>query len=528
MKTFLLSSSLLGVLLFAPQGFSSEGDESPYSFVKKGMITKVKSKIFRNERKGDTQAVTDLNLVLNALQGNDLQSVYLALPRAKEYFKNAESWYPREFWEKVIANLEKIQDVQSSEHGYGFVKKGTISKVVTKIQKREEKGDTEGVANLNIILDALSGVRDLRSLQQAFAVADGYFENAESWYPRDFWKKVLANLDKIQDVQLSEYNYQFNAELTDLMLRRMKKAPNEAEADAWRTALLDMALKNGGAGIEDLLDFVENGGSDEDSVRVPKKWDELSGALQAYALEVHDDMASFEADVRPENAYDYKIYDSPLRHELDPVYSIDGSSTRKSHLSGSYGTEKGQVEWKIKNAPLADGDRNYLSYGYWSRSRVPAGREDDNYNERQTAVFYNGDSPAGNLDGVTGKAQYSGDTVGTIRKNTSESAAIDSFRGDMSLKVDFDSDTITGSISNISDPRLGGVGMSGTFDSTTGEISGTVDQHRGEWNGQFYNSGENPTDAPEHVGGSYSYTTGLEKDDLTVEGAFGAKFVPAE
>ena len=402
-----------------------------------------------------------------------------------------------------------------------IVKKGMISKVKAKIYRNEKRGNMANVMIWNAVLDGLNG----KDTIFAWAVALDNSNSVKNAKARKFWGKLASTLEKIYDFQLSEHDYDFDSELVSILIDRLNSTSGN-EKEMWRSVLNELAGKTSevGGSVMALRHYVDNDPSAEDP---PERWGELIDALEAYTLEQHDE-TSFTASVTPVNAYEYEISDADTGVQIGFVDGdmevVEGERVGRV-IAGAYGTTSGRTSWEVKFASGAERDRNYLSYGYWSRSRVPAGRENDNYNERKTAVFYNGDNPAGSVDTVRGIAQYNGSTVGVVRENTSESAEIDSFTGDVTLTVDFERDNIHGHVDNISDSRLSRIDLGSANFGSDGSFSGEIDSgpgvSNGEWNGQFYNQGSS-TDAPDHVGGSYSFRTGVRKDDLVVEGAFGA------
>ena len=394
-----------------------------------------------------------------------------------------------------------------------------ISKVKSRLYKAERKGRDKQAESWAFVLDALQGKHD--DAMMAYVIASSKAQTTKAKKNRKLWGQVADVLGSIVDLQLmGDHDYDFDTKFLKVIQKKLDSSSGQ-ESEVWRNVLRSLVGKEDrlASSIQALKYYMKINSSAK-----PAEWNELIEELERYTAESYEE--PFVASVESESAYVYKIRDAETNEivgtidaskELFPGERIGGATT------GRYGTSAGRTSWELRFAKGADGDTNYVSYGYWSRSRVPEGEEGNDYNERQTAVFYDGDNPAGNVDKVRGYAVYKGVTIGVIRQNTPESQEIDHFSGSVELKVNFEEDNIQGHIDNLGDSRLPNrIDLGQTnFDSDggfDGEISGFIS---GEYSGQFYNQ-DSSSEAPEHVGGDYSFRTGFEEDDFAVEGAFGA------
>ncbi len=186
--------------------------------------------------------------------------------------------------------------------------------------------------------------------------------------------------------------------------------------------------------------------------------------------------------------------------------------------------------------------RDYLLFGVWL-DEVAEG--DDAGADTFGAVAMGGEPfTANNVEALKGKATYSGPAVGAHHKMGS---GVSSFDGDANLTADFGDDTsvgtIEGTIDNISvdggDPMEEKIYLveadlsdgESTFEGKAvmgqQEGPGQADHtFNGTWSGGFFGNGEETTDHPGSVAGTFGVTstTGTGDDAVTESyvGAFGA------
>ena len=193
-------------------------------------------------------------------------------------------------------------------------------------------------------------------------------------------------------------------------------------------------------------------------------------------------------------------------------------------------------------AVMRDSKADYLLFGVWL-DEVADG--DDAGADTFGAVAMGGQPfTAGNVIALKGKATYSGPAVGAHHKTGS---GVSSFDGDANLTADFDdadtAGTIEGTIDNISVD--GGDPMEEPIHLVKTELSGAENTFggraimgqqlgpglmthtfNGTWSGGFFGNGEEMTDHPGSVAGTFGVTntTGTGDDVVTESyvGAFGA------
>ena len=184
------------------------------------------------------------------------------------------------------------------------------------------------------------------------------------------------------------------------------------------------------------------------------------------------------------------------------------------------------------------GDSDYLAGGIW----VYAPDDADGTEDYEFGAFVDGNDPftPANLDGLTGEAVYMGDedVTGVYTDSTTDRNSF--FYADVALTANFDTDTISGMISDFHDaaddelvegnPSLMLEGATGNIDTDanffTGDTSMTFDgdDFAGKWGGQFYGNGANATDHPGSVAGTFG---GANADDTKAFlGVFGADRQP--
>jgi hypothetical protein len=177
-------------------------------------------------------------------------------------------------------------------------------------------------------------------------------------------------------------------------------------------------------------------------------------------------------------------------------------------------------------------DSDYLAGGIWVYAPDDAAGTED----YEFGAFVDGNDPftAANLDGLTGQAEYMGveDAAGVYTDSTTDRNSF--FYADVALTANFDTDTISGMISNFYDdtddePVEGNPSLTlGTADINTdanfftGDTSMTFDgdDFAGKWGGQFYRNGANATDHPGSVAGTFGGATA--DDTKAFLGVFGA------
>ena len=193
-------------------------------------------------------------------------------------------------------------------------------------------------------------------------------------------------------------------------------------------------------------------------------------------------------------------------------------------------------------AVAGDEKRDYLLFGVWLDEAADG---DDAGADTFGAVAMGGEPfTADNVQALEGKATYSGPAVGAHHKTGS---GVSSFDGDANLTADFDdadtAGTIEGTIDNISvdggDPMEEKIYLveadlsdgESTFEGKAvmgqQEGPGQADHtFNGTWSGGFFGNGEETTDHPGSVAGTFGVTntTGTGDDAVTESyvGAFGA------
>ncbi|MDE0118727.1 MAG: hypothetical protein OXM55_01805 [Bdellovibrionales bacterium] len=399
-----------------------------------------------------------------------------------------------------------------------------IKQVQGRVAASTKRGNEKKVEMWSAILDALYGDNVL----QAMAIAA---QNMQFAKKKKIWSRIFNALYTVQALQLIEYDeYDFDPDLIEVMKNRMASAKG-VEAEVWRGVLMMLSgqsrddVVNSISALKQVISLQGN---------EPPEWDQLIGALENYALESYGEKA-LTAEVRSNSAYEYDIYDTETGDKIGSIDAspIPGIGSLGSQIDGFYNTNTGRTKWALYK--LGNEDTNYLSYGWWAHSFVPVGRENDNFNERPILAFFHGDNPAQDVSNVRGAAIYTGSTAGVWKYNTPGEHGTNGFKGNINLLANFETDTISGQIINLthsinynnpSDSVLPTRIYLGTAEfSSNGQFSGQTsfdhNNKNGEWNGRFYNH-DSPEDAPGEVGGAYSITTGIQADDMQIEGSFGA------
>lgn len=193
----------------------------------------------------------------------------------------------------------------------------------------------------------------------------------------------------------------------------------------------------------------------------------------------------------------------------------DGSEATTSELEAAQAGLAAIVFSDFLEGSLADTD--YLAAGFWLH--VPDGANDDgSIDDNEVTVGAFVDSPdkftQGNLAGLTGSATYTGGAVALGFEG------LDAFRTDAArvrLTAEFGDvsalGTISGRVYNLPETNaevvLGdapiGDAPGGFFEGRTSIIGegGRFRDYRGRWGGQFYGDGQNATDHPSRVGGTF-------------------------
>ena len=216
------------------------------------------------------------------------------------------------------------------------------------------------------------------------------------------------------------------------------------------------------------------------------------------------------------------------------VYTGSGDDVMVTTATGYTFSGRREGVTAVEEAAKAD----YLLFGVWL-DETDAGAD-------TFGAIATGGQPftAGNVTALEGKATYSGPAVGAHHKTGS---GVSSFDGDANLTADFAADdepgTIEGTIDNISvgggDPMEASIHLvktpltnnENTFDGAAvmgaqerpGEATHTFN---GTWSGGVFGNGEEITDHPGSVAGTFGVTdtTGTGDDAVTESyvGAFGA------
>ena len=222
------------------------------------------------------------------------------------------------------------------------------------------------------------------------------------------------------------------------------------------------------------------------------------------------------------------------------IYTGSGDDVMVTTATGYTFSGRREGVTAVEAAAKAD----YLLFGVW----LDEVAEGDEAGADTFGAIATGGQPftANNVQALEGKATYSGPAVGAHHKTGS---GVSSFDGDANLTADFAADdeagTIEGTIDNISvgggDPMEESIHLvktnlnenqnQDTFNGAAvmgaqerpGEAKHTFN---GTWSGGFFGNGEEPTDHPGSVAGTFGVTdtTGSGDDAVTESyvGAFGA------
>ena len=369
-----------------------------------------------------------------------------------------------------------------------------------------EGGDRTALKVWQNVLDGLYGKYSVKNaLRQATIGANGNYDDAS-----DLWSRTVRALLVVRDLQLFEYDYNFDPELILVVQNMMNEYSAKGKTGkerTWRNVL--MALMGDGD-LKKATDKIKSLGKKHR----PPEWGRLVDALEGY----EDKRATHGV---AKGAYSYELYDTETGEKL---YSLDIDSDTKQGTGGDY--ETGKIQWDVR------GDTSYLSYGYWARSR--ANSDENKTYTRDRAVFFHGDAPAGNIDQVRGIAIYKGNTVGVWQRNTTKDGEINGFTGDVDLVANFEEGSVAGYINKLDDPDLpiDKISLGKAYFDSNSRLSGKTRAinggnavgYHGEWQGGFFNQAD-PEDAPGEIGGTYSVSTGKGTSDIDIQGAFGTSLL---
>ena len=218
------------------------------------------------------------------------------------------------------------------------------------------------------------------------------------------------------------------------------------------------------------------------------------------------------------------------------VYTGSGDDVMVTTATGYTFSGRREGVTAVEAAAKAD----YLLFGVW------LDEADNDAGDDTFGAIATGGQPftANNVEALEGTATYRGSAVGAHHKTGS---GVSSFDGDANLTADFDgaetAGTIAGTIENISvgggDPMEEPIHLvktdltsnQNTFNGTAvmGEQEGPglmTHTFNGTWSGGFFGNGEEMTDHPGSVAGTFGVTntTGTDDDAVTESyvGAFGA------
>ena len=420
-----------------------------------------------------------------ALVGMALLGMLVSAPVSAEERERPDNWY--------AVNPNLISDIEDriDDHSGG-------------------EGDAKALKAWSELLNGLYGKASVKvALRRAKANARKNYDDAG-----DLWKRAVAALEIVQDLQLFEYDYNFDPELIEViqnMVNENNRKGKSGQERTWRNLLVALT------GEGDLKKATKKIKSLKKRDR-PPEWASIIDALEGYEPKFHGYATA-------KGAYSYDLYNEETGEKL---YSLDVDAGTSKGTSGNY--RSGKVQWDIQ--VVGDGESDYLSYGYWARSR--ANRDENKTYKRERVAFYHGDNPTTDISQVRGAALYRGESVGTWQYNTTKEREINSFTGDVELIANFEKGNVAGHVKNLEGSNLPFDRVSlGTaefdseaqFEGTTRAFQGgsPVGDH-GEWNGGFFNQ-DNPEDAPSELGGSYRVSTGEGVSDVDIQGSFGTSLV---
>ena len=414
----------------------------------------------------------------------------------------------------LLWSLGSFSVSASDEVNWYAVDANLIAAVKAKIEYHSgEEGDAEALQSWQVLLDGLYGTGSVKkALRQATSNAKKNHDDAG-----DLWNKAITALSIVRDLQSFEFDYNIDPELVLVVQNMVNESNRKGKAGKERVwSNLLMAMMGEGNLAKAIAKVKKLKKKDR-----PEEWDRLIDALEGYENR-------FSGYAVANNAYSYDLYDEETGKKL---YSLEFDSDSKKGSSGRYNSKSGKMHYEVK---FAGGEKssNYLSYGYWARSKANG---DKKTYKREHVAFFHGDNPANDVDQVRGAALYRGDAVGTWKYNTTKSKEVNSFSGDVELIADFEQGNVSGSITNFGDSNLpvdkislgkAAIDSDGTFGGRTRAFNdgAPVGVDHGEYEGGFFNQ-DNPTDAPNEMGGTFTALTGEDTTDVHIEGAFGTSVV---
>ena len=184
-----------------------------------------------------------------------------------------------------------------------------------------------------------------------------------------------------------------------------------------------------------------------------------------------------------------------------------------------------------------DGGTDWLAAGIWAF--IPDSSEEPG--DYEFGAFADGNDPfEGNLEALTGTAEYEGQAVGVYYSFSANEGEAGPFTAAVALTANFgDAEalgSISGTVSNVEteggssidatlalEPASIGDSDAGFFTGRTSMAFGGRD-YAGRWGGQFFDNGATPTDLPASVAGTFGATTSNEAGGTgSLVGAFGAE-----
>ena len=116
---------------------------------------------------------------------------------------------------------------------------GLIAKISARVDFHTKKGNEEEAEMLNLVLNGLCGDNVLYAIAVAFVKAQFSNEGKDS----GFWNQIASALNTVQDLQLTEYEYDFDSDSVAIM-KNMLAVSQGAEKEAWRNVLVVLSDKS--------------------------------------------------------------------------------------------------------------------------------------------------------------------------------------------------------------------------------------------------------------------------------------------
>ena len=231
-----------------------------------------------------------------------------------------------------------------------------------------------------------------------------------------------------------------------------------------------------------------------------------------------------DADTTPAPMFRGTLQGAPGTYECTST-----SCTAETDADGKLMTLSSGWTFTFDEGAMVDvADTDHLHFGWWLNS--PDKANDDGDYDYQIRTFTGGSDvfTARNITGLEGTATYAGPAGGMfVRKELTSTGEVDtarsgSFTADTKLTASFGGDgvavddqfSIIGTVMNFMDgdgASLGGwmvkLNKSTDFESTgafTGTTEGTKGGTAGTWDGTFYGNGEETTDHPSGVAGTFN------------------------